>query len=607
MSLRKPILIHNDNTYLLKAFHERSWFTEKFSPSDNTDLDVQLSGFIDNFLINRDVSAIFIKINLSANYLEFVGLRLGIHIRLSRIYPDIQNLPIVFLGEESFEEITRIYGYSQILCGSGIYLVSEIRKDVNYYFDAIEQGTLKGCQSTEELIHSLKIEPPSNYETSHSIANEWSLLRYWSMLDADYSNEHYSKLENNLQELNYPKSLHFKYADSYSKRQKFKKGKNTISPRINGVNGMKIGVIDDEIDKGWLHFYNYIFIKSGADVVSFTDFSREHSKAELICKIQEWILSSLYSNNPIDIFVVDLRLHEDDFTETNYEDLSGLRIVRFIKNQNPGIQIIIATASNKVWNFQKCLSEGVKYFCVKESPSLNNSRSDTAISFNHFSRQLAEASSDVFLSKLYLIVNDLCLNNKFVNSRNNEELEFGRRVFEGGGLLKEVFTLLNINHNQLINNALLLCFNILENYAEMYSAFDSSWKVVDKGNSLVLNYIPTSPKTSFELNIGHFKDIMRNTDDKDKTIIGINFFDIPQSRSLNPRAKATKPSPLLKIALVLKYRDNIDENVINRLVKLRFVRNNSTAHSGNIKQGVKIAVEDIFFIMENVFQNIFIV
>ena len=607
MSLSKPILIHNDNTYLLKAFHERSWFTEKFAPSDKADLDVQLSVFIDKCIANRDVSAVFIKITLSTNYLEFVGLRMGIHIRLTNGYSDFHKLPLVFLGEENFEELTRIYSYSQILCSSGVYLVSETRKDVNWYFDEIEQGTLKGCQTTESLLQSLKIEPAGNYGTSHSVANEWSLLRYWAMLDPDNSNEHYSNLECKVSELDYPKSLHFKSLEANVNRQKFKKGKNTISPEINGIDGKNIGIIDDEINKGWLDFYNYTFTKSGANVVSFTGFSKEQSKAELISKIQEWILSNLSSDDPIDIFVVDLRLHEDDFTEKNYEDLSGLRIVRFIKKHNPGIQIIIATASNKVWNFQKCLKEDVKYFCVKESPETTSTRNDTIMSYNHFSRQLTEAANDTFLSELYLVIEDICQNNRFIGSNNNEELEFGSRVFVKGGLLSEVFTLLNIDHSQLINNSLLICFSILENYADMYSIFDSSWKVVDKSNSFVLNYTPTSPKTSFELNIGHFKDIMQNTDDRDKTIIGINFFDTPQSRSLNARAKATKPSPLLKIALVLKYRDNIDENVINRLVKLRFVRNNSTAHSGNIKQGVKIAVEDIFFIMENVFQNIFVI
>ena len=105
----KPILIHNDNTYLLKSFQDNEWYIEKFLPSLQSDIDIQLDLFIKNKIASKEISALFIKITLSSNYLELLGLRLGLHIRLSYKYSHLQKLPIVFLCEESLEELCKIY------------------------------------------------------------------------------------------------------------------------------------------------------------------------------------------------------------------------------------------------------------------------------------------------------------------------------------------------------------------------------------------------------------------------------------------------------------------------------------------------------------------
>ena len=72
----RPLFIHSDNTSLLNKIDQSWWDTEKFVITDYADIDFQLHDFIVNKIANKIPSAIFIKLALSDNYLEFIGLML---------------------------------------------------------------------------------------------------------------------------------------------------------------------------------------------------------------------------------------------------------------------------------------------------------------------------------------------------------------------------------------------------------------------------------------------------------------------------------------------------------------------------------------------------
>jgi CheY-like chemotaxis protein len=613
MSLGKPILIHNDNTYLLKKFHDNSWLSEKFSPSEKLDIDVQLSGFIDSCVAKRNVSAIFIKITLSTNYLELVGLRMGIHIRLSRIYPDIQNLPIIFLGEEKFEEITRVYKYSEILCSSGVYLVSEGRKEINWFFDALERGTLKGCQSTESLVQSLKIEPPSNYETSHSVANEWALMRYASMFDFDGDDENYVSFQKKLGDLDYPKSLHYKVLELKANRQRFKNLKNTIKPEIKGISNKKIGIIDDEFDKGWSDYYNYVLKKNNAQPYYFSGFESEATKARLLDQIKQWVLANLQSSNPIDVFIIDLRLHDDDFIEADFENLSGIQIVKYLKTNNPGVQVIISTASNKVWNYQKCIKLGAKYFSVKESPDTFSSRVSTIESFRNFMSQLSQAVSNSFLAELFRVIEDIKNNNCFQKNSNEEIDDFVDQTFSKNGRLDQIFNLLALDsqNDAIVHQCLLIVFQILERYCQLPLVGDfgkdrsnlSSGYVWLKDNTKLQIFVTSKDIYSSRMELGYGRFNFQNLEARE-TIISFNLHDelVPKIASV----AGLDSTFLVKMISVLSCRENLEKNDIERLIALRYYRSNAAAHStGNVIANYRLTYEDINFcvqILKKIFQ-----
>lgn len=50
------------------------------------------------------------------------------------------------------------------------------------------------------------------------------------------------------------------------------------------------------------------------------------------------------------------------------EEFSGMKILKAIKEQNKGNQVIMFTASNKAWNMKALLDAGADGYYIKESP-----------------------------------------------------------------------------------------------------------------------------------------------------------------------------------------------------------------------------------------------
>jgi DNA-binding NarL/FixJ family response regulator len=201
----------------------------------------------------------------------------------------------------------------------------------------------------------------------------------------------------------------------------------------------------------------------------YTNFQKDEAKVELIKKIENWLREIFNLVDSIDIFIIDLRLHDDDFSEQDFQNLSGIQIIKFLKKYNPGIQVVVSTASNKVWNYQKCLDLGVKYFSVKESPETYNTRSETIASYNHFSNQLSNAVKDIFLAVIFRKIEDLKNNNIFSKITLEKDKKSANLIIEKNGLLDQIFNLLRLDNSDeaIIHQCLLIAFQILENYCEL--------------------------------------------------------------------------------------------------------------------------------------------
>ena len=187
----KKLLIHSNNT----SFSN----TELFKLSEQFVFDVDFDKDVD-FYINDNLTEgnlkqklencdiVFIKVSLSKNYLEYLGLRLAYHIRLTKALGEKAYIPIVIIAEESYQYLGLTYPEPSILFTKGIYLIKESLDNYDRIQKWFDDRIIKPLDDFSSFLSSITIKPPANYLSHHSIANEWALARYSSMLKEDNDN-----------------------------------------------------------------------------------------------------------------------------------------------------------------------------------------------------------------------------------------------------------------------------------------------------------------------------------------------------------------------------------------------------------------------------------
>ncbi len=605
----KNIIILNDligNEYTIPDFFAQERVA---SPNYDEDIDTSITNYLMN-LNNEEINSITLPISLSQNFLELTGIRVGHHIRLTRELK-YKKVPLIFYGSLELETLAKISPLTSILFTPNVYYVN-ISK---YSFEAIVKAINGIPDSSKDFdfkkyLDFVRIEPPANYQSHHSIANDWALVRYFSMLEKDNENKIYNSLSNKVSELDYPKTLHFKFVENKTDRQRFNPKKHLYTPIFNNISGLKIGIIDDEAEKGWGNFYQYLIEKSGASTEVFS-FQKDETKSDLISRLKKWIDEQNSSNSPIDIYIVDLRLHDDDFDEKDASSITGNQIIQHIKKSiNKGIQIIVSTASNKVWNFQPNIEIGVTSFIVKESPETFNTREETRLSLLNLTKEVDEAGNKVFLADIYRKIKEI----KDKNTVNTKEKDFIEMVFYKNGLLDKIFELLNLNYKNeaVLNQCLLLCFQILENYCDLSSVGNFSgikelssgsiWKKDNKPFGIFINQPNNKISTWFELTYGKFKFQVDSSPD---TPIGYNIF---QQMTLTSSYKSgLDASSLVKMISVLHFREGIPKKDIEKIIALRYYRSNVSAHfTDRVKPDHKITAKDDIVFLIDVFLKMFV-
>jgi CheY-like chemotaxis protein len=359
------LLIHNDNlpTKLVQAFDTSVKFNIGLSQmmQDGFSFDRIAHEFLEKHLKTKRLDAIFIPYTLSnQNYLELSGIRLALHIRLTPEFNQM-NVPIVFIGHETKEQIAKLSEFPSFLFTSGIFSTDKF--EYEYYLKIYDwlknkwksDGELAEL-TTEEyegFLNRISINPPSNYLSHHSVDNELSLLRWSEYLKCD---EDISEVK-----LNIKTGLFFKY----------KKAQNPIQSDKTGslfeIEGKaKVLLIDDEAQKGWELFYRSLFKTSPSIYVKSLNIDfKLNSKSYIIKEAIKQIETYLP-----DIILLDLRLCDSDFdTRLSISELTGIKILEKAKEINKGIQVIITTASNKAISLETVFAKGANGFIVKDGDS----------------------------------------------------------------------------------------------------------------------------------------------------------------------------------------------------------------------------------------------
>ena len=133
-------------------------------------------------------------------------------------------------------------------------------------------------------------------------------------------------------------------------------------------NYINLWFIDDQHANGWSQLIMTILSNPILKIQSFD------SVNDIVKQIK--FVSEFAQEETPDLALVDLRLNSNDISSALYnaEDLSGFIVVEKLLTQWSGLSIMIASASNKLWNMEKAIQKGaVAYWrksdeITKESP-----------------------------------------------------------------------------------------------------------------------------------------------------------------------------------------------------------------------------------------------
>lgn len=532
--------------------------------------DKEFSEFIEEHLNKQSYDNIFIPLCFGNTLSDYNGLRLATHIR----------------STESANQLSRILIYGFV----GIeYLFQDhyfnILKTKNVEFIGFNKKALQDAANTKinsfiisELpieIKKLKLDLPENYEDSHSIANEWAIYRWANTIDTeDYDID---KIINRVNT-----NVYFKYLSTlYPKNQITKIHNNKLEIKFSG--NPKILYIDDEADKGW----SKILYKIINDI---NKISYEYLGQEFKSKSSEEIIDSSLEkivDDDIDLVILDFRLHVDDFNAKTIQDVTGLKLLKAIKKVNPGIQVIIFSATNKVWNLQALQEAGADGFIIKESPENSRDYAFTSNSIENMRKEIEIGLEKSFLKSFYQhfekVKCELMPRKNYKLAKNPLPKEFVDEVLKWTQLSNEILSkgLIDLN----LTTSFLFYFTVIENISNRVIDIDNPIFVEDKDGRKLYNF-------KFRMNEQKLRNYIELTQD-----CGI------YKKTNKPLKTPRNISWLIKILNAFDFisKFNFDEVQISNLIQKRNKIIHANATTGD---KIKIEINDIKILYQYIIRGL---
>ncbi len=451
---QQPAVINNQSCYFIPSFDKfisnpikNATIAQFFDEED----DLEMSNFININLSHTKFDNIFIPLCYGNSLSDYNGLRLAAHIRCT--YSPNQLSRIIIYGFVGIEYLLQ-NDYFNILKTKNVFL-APFSKQAFVNTTNISQTPL----TIEELpnqIEKLKLVVPQNYEDNHSIVNEWAIYRWATTINTEDD-----AIKKITQKIN--SNLYFKYLQTiYPISKNNRLHEDNLKIQTNGK--PKILYIDDEAEKGWYEVFCKIFY----DVNQFDfEYLGDDFKNQTETQIIDSCLKKVKEYNA-DLVILDFRLHQNDFNNKDITKITSLEILKKIKKHNPGIQVIIFSATNKVWNLQALQNAGADDFIIKESPDLSTDHEYSKNAINKMVSTISAAFKMSFLKKVYLKIEGI---EKLITISNNDiESDFHIRLKSN---LSIAFKLLvETKHSaKYFNYAYLQLFQIIEDFSNLSYVF----------------------------------------------------------------------------------------------------------------------------------------
>lgn len=402
-SIHKNLLFLTSEDYIDNPFENVPEVTLYEDEEKRDFSDSRLHTIVREELDGDKYDNIFIPLCFGDSLSDYNGLRLAAHIRCTKTINQLSNIYIYgFVGYKDLLE----HPCFNILKTKNVFLIDYSKKAIQEA-DKNTISSLKEDELTKEIQKLVLAAPKDN----HTIANEWAIYRWVTMIGTGVRDEGIDIINRNIQQ-----NLYFKYLQTVYpvvrnelSAIKIEKG-NEKSP--------KILYIDDEAEKGWDEIFATLLCDgSNLDYECLEDDIKKLSKEEIITTSIKEI-----KEKDIDIVILDFRLHNADFSkEIPIEEVTSMEILKQIKEYNKGIQVLIFSATNKIWNLQALERLGADGFIIKEAPENSVNPNFTKETIANFKRIMERSIRMTFLKKAYNAVRKI--KNEVETISNDNDLE----------------------------------------------------------------------------------------------------------------------------------------------------------------------------------------
>lgn len=434
----------------LNSFDTRTLF--------NDVTDAFLSNKVGEWLSEKKYDNIFIPLCFGQVLSDYNGLRLATMIRCTETENQLSK--IIIYGYVGVEHLWG-HNYFNILKTKNVYLIDCSKASIEKAGRTNPESFSKSQLPVE--LAKLKLDLPKNYEDNHSVINEWAINQWAKTIGATDADE-LIKVSDTIST-----NLYFKYLKTLhpvSEDQVLSDSEMGI--RFKGKPSVLL--IDDEARKGWKDVLanlltnesNYPDKQNRIQFKSVGEGFRKMTTDEIIEQSMRKV-----EKDEIDVVILDYRLKADDFSRTEIEEMTSVRLLKRIKRLNPGIQVIMFSASNDARLLNKLNSlEGAKIdgFVSKGEPGVPANETVSA-----FIDTLQAGINRVFLQSYF--EKTKAIKDKLQDCDTEDDTDFDdfvRDLEKHVQMLETSMLSIDLKSSSTLDIVFLSCFNFLEKFKDYY-------------------------------------------------------------------------------------------------------------------------------------------
>lgn len=393
-----------------------------------------------------EYDAIYIPLCMGETLSDFLGLRLALLFRL--VDTDNKFAHIFIYGVARYQYFFNNECAEVLKMKSVNYIPADSKSIIN---------SLKYIKRIDESEYRLGIKKihlnvPTNIGDNHSVANKWARYR-WSIA----LNDKDDAIERNNNEID--SSLYFTYLKALYPPSRISGLDNELLKIKDSTlkQNLKVLYVDDEADDGWNELLFHLF--SDINQIEEYYFVGNDIKSMTQEQIIEYVFSYI-EDQEFNLVILDFRLHPLDFEEKNIEKITGYKLLEKIKKYNRGIQVIMLSATNKVWNLQALQNAEVDGFIVKESPENSVDSTFTEESLKHFVNLLNHCKDRIFLKEIWSRIMQLKNRVNYLLTFQDIKQEYGDNLLTLLSMAED--HLFATNNEHYLDSSFITLFRIVE-------------------------------------------------------------------------------------------------------------------------------------------------